>query len=133
MRVSHIVFALSLGVCGAWANGVKGHCYQHFKNTDICLIAEKEFQRQELEKSGDVYGARGLFDVIKTMTFGVADYDSLAGTLQDMEEELGDNANLRFKGFSYCKGVEPYIWNVLSQMGKTNKSLNQQVAAVCGN
>lgn len=59
MRVSHIVFALSLGVCGAWANGVKGHCYQHFKNTDIFVSSQRKNSNAKSLKKAAMYMGLG--------------------------------------------------------------------------
>ena len=123
---------LLLGINALMANGLQSHCEGQFKNTDICIIAKNEHKRQMLEQSGDVYGANTLFEATKTMTMGVASFDSLPGTLRAMEKELKAKRGLKYKGFSYCKGVEPYLWNVLAQMGETNKSLQAQVASVCG-
>lgn len=101
-------------------------CQGKFKNKEICHIFKHKLLEFHFAREGSQYEADEIFRDLKDYVTKLS-----PKKLKAMEQELSSKKNLTYKGESYCRWSEPFVWWGLKYQNETDWSLKKSWARVC--
>lgn len=101
-------------------------CQGKFNNKEICHIFKHKLLEFHFAREGSQYEADEIFRDLKDYVTKLS-----PKKLKAMEQELSSKKNLTYKGESYCRWSEPFVWWGLKYQEQTDWSLKKSWARVC--
>lgn len=101
-------------------------CQGKFNNKEICHIFKHKLLEFHFAREGSQYEADEIFRDLKDYVTKLS-----PKKLKAMEQELSSKKNLKYKGESYCRWSEPFVWWGLKYQNETDWSLKKSWARVC--